>query len=212
MKQGRTYSVEEHAVPSWDDEDGHAAHKRRRGDDRNDGATLSSSSESEDEGDSESEDEEDSWAVVGLGHGQKSGHVRFTGSVVPRHIICALGRSGGGKALAQNVIRHARGGLTVTLRQRQVGTRYHQASDGETVTTDTHHSSNTSDDNEDDEDSDEQDEQDAEGDGAAMSTIWSREGNWGAGEGIEPKRHFLYAVQQEDDTPTDVAKQLVSRF
>ena len=61
----------------------------------------------------EEEEEEDSWCVVG--HGPRA---RFEDSAVPARLIRRLGRTGGVKALVQNMIREARGD-TGTVRKRR---------------------------------------------------------------------------------------------
>jgi hypothetical protein len=102
-----TCSFEDHEVPTWQHESDGG--ERELGEDG--------------DSDSEEEEEEDSWAVVGLSRHSCTGEVCFAGSAVPQEILRKLGRSGGGRVLAQNLIREFRG-ATQTLRQRKVGLKF----------------------------------------------------------------------------------------
>ena len=63
--------------------------------------------------DYDSDDDEDSWTILGLGRGRKA--VRFAGSKVEAPIFRKLGRTGGMKRNAQELIRTSRG-QTISLR------------------------------------------------------------------------------------------------
>ena len=127
--------------------------------------------------------------MVGLGRSNKGGKVMFAGTIVESHIIRKIGRTGGLKRNAQELIRSSRG-QTISLRQRKVGVKYVEPnmSDDETTSAETKTSSR-------------QFRQYRDVPRARKAGI-----DWM--DGITAKPYFLFSVRAENDTPLVAAQQL----